>query len=84
MKRSKQSTRPQSKPQPPQPLPNNYVCIAPEESQIVFNYLSGLEDADEAIVTLHVKLCARCQETIMRFQDIDRARKVQLRMAEAL
>lgn len=81
MKRSKQS---QSKPQPPQPLPNNYICIAPEESQIVFNYLIGQEDADEAIVTLHVKLCARCQETIMRFQDIDRAREVQLKVAEAL
>jgi hypothetical protein len=66
------------------PLPDNYICIAPEESLMVFDYLRGREDVDKTLVALHVHLCLHCHETIMSLKDIDKARKDQLMMADAL
>ncbi len=62
--------RPRSK-----PVPDEYVCIAPDESLMVLDYLRGHEDVDKRLVALHVHLCARCQETVMNLKDIDEALK---------
>jgi hypothetical protein len=79
MKRSERIIRPRSK-----RLPDDYLCIAPEESLMVFDYLRGREDVDKIIVAHHVHLCVRCQQTVMSLKDIDNARKSELMIAETL
>lgn len=59
-------------------LPTDYVCIAPEEALLVFDYLRGRKDVDERLVALHLHLCDRCQETVKNLKDIDEALKMAL------
>lgn len=54
-------------------LPDDYECIAPDESELVFAYVRGHKEIDERLVTLHVHLCALCHETIKNMKDIDEA-----------
>jgi len=65
--------RPRSK-----PVPDDFECIAPEESLIVFDFLRGRDDVDKRLAAIHVNLCAQCYETVMNLKDIDEARKEQL------
>lgn len=63
-------------------LPDNYICIAPEESLIVFDYLNGQrQDVDEKLVALHLNLCLQCQETADSLRVIDDAIKERLAVA---
>jgi len=74
MSRQKQIARPRLK----QPLPDDYVCIAPEESLMVFDYLNGRKNVDKRLVALHVNLCDQCQETVKALKNIDESLKEQL------
>jgi len=64
----------QARPRVKQPLPDDYVCIAPSESLLVFDYLKG-KVVDKRLVALHVNLCYRCQETVKSMKDIDEVLK---------
>lgn len=67
-----------TRPRPKQPLPEDFVCIAPEESLMVFDYLYGRRNVDKRLVALHVNLCDQCQENVKTLKNIDETLKEQL------
>lgn len=73
----------QARPRVKRPLPDDYVCIAPAESLMVFDYLKG-KDVDKRLVALHVHLCLRCQETVKNMKDIDEVLKEELLVEEVI
>jgi len=62
-------------------LPDNYICIAPEESLMVFDYLNGRRDVDEKLVALHLNLCHQCQDTADSMRVLNEAVKERLAVA---
>lgn len=77
MSRQKQHGQ-MTRPRPKQALPDDFVCIAPEESLMVFDYLYGRKNVDKKLVALHVNLCDQCQESVKALRDIDESLKEQL------
>lgn len=77
MSRQKQHGQ-MTRPRPKQALPDDFVCIAPEESIMVFDYLYGRNKVDKQLVALHVNLCDQCQENVKALKDIDEALKEEL------
>jgi hypothetical protein len=65
-------------------LPDNYICIAPEESLMVFDYLNGRRDVDKKLVALHLNLCHQCQDAADSMRVMDDAVKERLALALAL
>ena len=65
-------------PAPKRPLPNNYICIDPVESLMVFDYLNGRREVDKNIVALHLNLCYQCQDAVETLRIIDDAIKEKL------
>jgi len=53
-------------------LPKEYVCIAPEESPQVFDWLNGAgTNGDKEVAEVHLRLCFHCQESVARLIRID-------------
>lgn len=56
-------------------LPENYVCIAPDEAQHVIDFIIGSDHRHEEIAKLHFHLCLHCQEKVARLHLINKAAK---------
>ena len=53
-------------------LPKEYICIAPNDSQLVFDWLNGACDAaNKEAAEVHLRLCFHCQEAVARLMRID-------------
>lgn len=54
------------------PLPEQYICIAPAEAPLVFDWLNGAGiEADKELAEIHLKLCFHCQEAVARWMIVD-------------
>jgi hypothetical protein len=54
------------------PLPEEYICIAPAEAPLVFDWLNGAGfEADKEFAEIHLKLCFHCQEAVARWMMLD-------------
>lgn len=63
-----------ARPRVKQPLPEDFICIAPAESLMLFDYLKRRrKDIDKRLVAVHLHLCYQCQETAKDMKDIDEA-----------
>ena len=55
-------------------LPEEYICIAPDESPQVFDWLNGAEmNGEKEVAEVHLRLCFHCQEAVARRLRIDEA-----------
>jgi len=55
-----------------QELPTDYLCIEPRETDIVFNWLNGIgSEADGDVAEVHLRLCYRCEETVVHLMEIN-------------
>ena len=54
------------------PLPKEYICIAPDEAQLVFDWLNGAAGEEiKEIAKVHLRLCFHCQEAVSNLMRID-------------
>jgi hypothetical protein len=55
-----------------QELPTEYLCIEPSEEHLVFDWLNGIgSEANREIAEVHLRLCFRCQETVVHLMKIN-------------
>ena len=55
-----------------QELPTDYLCIEPREEDIVFNWLNGVGSEDDRdVAEVHLRMCYRCQETVVHLMEIN-------------
>lgn len=48
------------------PLPEQFICIAPTEAPLVFDWLKGAgSEAQNEIAEIHLRLCFQCQEAVI-------------------
>ena len=72
MKAKTKTEETQSAKREAQELPTDYLCIEPREEKIVFNWLNGIgSEADREVAEVHLRLCYRCQETVVQVMKIN-------------
>ena len=73
----KPETRPRTKGSKPgirRQLPDNFICIAPEEARHVLDWLNGSAlEHEKEIAVLHFNLCLHCQEAVAELKLIKEA-----------
>lgn len=70
----------------PRQLPDEYVCIAPDEAVQLFDYLNKADDkVDQELVAVHLGLCLHCQEAVAALTTLDSTlRKRRRKLEEVL
>lgn len=43
-------------------VPEDFICIDPEQKPLVFDFLNGFEQNLKETVLLHLRLCLHCRE----------------------
>jgi len=72
MKAKTKTEETQSAEREAQELPTDYLCIEPREERIVFDWLNGMgSEADREVAEVHLRLCYRCQETVVHLMEIN-------------
>ena len=58
----------------PRPLPKEFVCVDPDAAEQLFDFLNGANKAvNKEAVAVHLRLCFRCQESVLHMKDINKA-----------
>lgn len=53
-------------------VPEDFICIDPEQKSLVFDFLNGFNQEVEELAMLHLRLCLYCREIAATHLKINR------------